>query len=329
MSDQVAGNAASQNFFESSCMNDFVIRNLTLIAYLIAGAIGLAAALLVWLLTRSVAEVPPEDREYKDPPPLGFHATWWLLQWVSRYISPLLTARARAALLIKLRKAGLDYSLSPLQFVASRLLCAVFMAIASCWVLDSFASSRGSSTGFAFSHYLQTAAVAGLLGWAFPAIWLHDRLAMRRGELLKTLPFYLDIITLCIEAGLNMQGAITQAVAKGPKGVLREEMQRVMRDIRAGKARASALRDMAERLKEPGVTNFTTAVIQAESVGMNLGPVLRAQADQRRSERFLRAEKLAMEAPVKMLFPLIAFIFPCTFLVLFFPIAMKFMNAGL
>ena len=71
------------------------------------------------------------------------------------------------------------------------------------------------------------------------------------------------------------------------------------------------------------------AVIQAERMGMNLGPVLRAQADQRRSERFLRAEKLAMEAPVKMLFPLIAFIFPCTFLVLFFPIVMKFMNSGL
>lgn len=69
--------------------------------------------------------------------------------------------------------------------------------------------------------------------------------------------------------------------------------------------------------------------IQAESMGMNLGPMLRAQADQRRSERFLRAEKLAMEAPVKMLFPLIAFIFPCTFIVLFFPIVMKFMHSGI
>jgi tight adherence protein C len=82
-------------------------------------------------------------------------------------------------------------------------------------------------------------------------------------------------------------------------------------------------------MDESVVANFTTAVIQAESMGMNLGPVLRAQADQRRSERFLRAEKLAMEAPVKMLFPLIAFTFPCTFIVLFFPIAMKFIHAGI
>ncbi|WP_265655732.1 type II secretion system F family protein [Verminephrobacter aporrectodeae] len=143
------------------------------------------------------------------------------------------------------------------------------------------------------------------------------------------MPFFLDIITLCVEAGLNMQGAITQAVAKGPPSLVREEFQRVLRDLRAGKGRAEALRDMGERLNEPSVTNFIMAVIQAERMGMSLGPVLRAQADQRRSERFLRAEKLAMEAPVKMLFPLIAFIFPCTFIVLLFPIAMKFMNAGL
>jgi tight adherence protein C len=126
-----------------------------------------------------------------------------------------------------------------------------------------------------------------------------------------------------------MQGAMTQAVSKGPKGVVRDEFQRVLRDIRAGKSRAESLRAMADRVSEAAVTNFSTAVIQAESMGMNLGPVLRAQADQRRAERFLRAEKLAMEAPVKMLFPLIAFIFPCTFIVLFFPIVMKFMNSGL
>ena len=170
---------------------------------------------------------------------------------------------------------------------------------------------------------------SALAGWAYPGIWLRDRINSRRRELLKTLPFYLDIITLCVEAGLNMQGALTQAVAKGPKGVLRDEFQRLLRDIRAGKSRAASMRSLAARLNESSVTAFTTAVIQAESMGMNLGPILRAQADQRRTERFLRAEKLAMEAPVKLLFPLLAFIFPCTFIVLFFPIAMKFIHSGL
>ncbi len=310
-------------------MSVFLSNNLTLLTYLIAAAIGLSVALVAWLLSRSVTEVPQEDRAYKDAPPLGLRLFWWPLQWISHYLGPLIGQRSRAKLLVKLRKAGLDYAITPVQFVASRILAATGMAALSWWLLGSFDPAAQDDVGFSGSTYVQVIAFGFLAGWMYPAIWLRDRLAVRRRELLKTLPFFLDIITLCVEAGLNMQGAISQAVAKGPAGVLRDELQRVMRDIRSGKARATALRDMAERLNEPSITNFTTAVIQAESMGMNLGPVLRAQADQRRSERFLRAEKLAMEAPVKMLFPLIAFIFPCTFLVLFFPIVMKFIHSGI
>ena len=105
-------------------------------------------------------------------------------------------------------------------------------------------------------------------------------------------------------------------------------VERQLRDIRAGKTRADSLEAMAQRLNEPGLTQLCQAVLQAERLGMALGPILRAQADQRRQERFLRAEKLAMQAPVKMLFPLIAFIFPATFIVLFFPIAIRFMQSG-
>ena len=101
-----------------------------------------------------------------------------------------------------------------------------------------------------------------------------------------------------------------------------------LRDVRAGRPRIDALRALADRMDEPSITNLVSALIQAENMGMNLGPILRAQSEQRRAERFARAEKLAMEAPVKMLFPLIAFIFPCTFVVLGFPIAMKFLHQG-
>jgi tight adherence protein C len=297
-----------------------------IIVAVIALAAGLSAALIVWMFSRAISDVPAEDREYKDPPPLAYRATWWLVQWIGHVCGELVPRRTQAVLLLRLRKAGLDYCLSPAQFIASRILCAACVAGLMFWGLRVLSHRYG---GFALSTYAEVLLIAALAGWAYPAIWLHDRVAARKRELLKTLPFFLDIVTLCVEAGLNMQAAIAQAVAKGPKGVLRDEMQRLMRDIRAGKGRAGALRDLSTRLAEPGITHFTTAVIQAESMGMNLGPVLRAQADQRRSERFLRAEKLAMEAPVKMLFPLIAFIFPCTFLVLFFPIVMKFMHADI
>lgn len=296
---------------------------------LAALAIGLSIAMVVWLVARSMAATPMEDRQYKDPPPWGFRLLWWPIQWLAHGISRVQREKSRDAQAARLRKAGLDYSVSPAQFTASCMVAAVLAAGLTLWLLHSLASAQAKPAELSASLQLQAALLGALFGYAYPALWLKDRLAIRRNELLKTLPFYLDIITLCVEAGLNLQGAIQQSVNKGPAGVLREEFRRVIRDVRAGKSRAESLRTMAERLNEGSVTNFVSAVIQAESMGMNLGPVLRAQADQRRSERFMRAEKLAMEAPVKMLFPLIAFIFPCTFIVLFFPIVMKFMHSGL
>ena len=291
-------------------------------------AAGLSVALLAWLLSNALAGVPAEDRSYKDAPPLGFRLVWYPIHWLSYFIEPLISARRLAAIQAQLRQAGLDYTVTAPQMAASRILGGALVALLCWWGLHSFDGARAGEAGYATTLYLQVMGLGALLGFFYPSFWLRDLMKARRSELLKTLPFYLDIITLCVEAGLNLQGALNQAVAKGPRGVLRTEIQRVLRDIRAGKARADAMRAMADRLNEPNVTHFITAVIQAERMGMNLGPVLRAQADQRRIERFARAEKLAMEAPVKMLFPLIAYIFPCTFIVLFFPIVMKFMHPG-
>ncbi len=296
---------------------------------LISLAAGLVFALLAWLLSRALATVPPEDRAYKDQPPLGYRLLWQPINWTAHFIGGRVAPVRQAALLVRLGQAGVDFAISPLQFTASRMIGAVLVALLGWWMLASFDQPAPGAAGMPASRYLGVMFSGALAGWSYPGIWLRERINSRRRELLKTLPFYLDIITLCVEAGLNMQGALTQAVAKGPKGVLRDEFQRLLRDIRAGKSRAASMRSLAARLNESSVTAFTTAVIQAESMGMNLGPILRAQADQRRTERFLRAEKLAMEAPVKLLFPLLAFIFPCTFVVLFFPIAMKFIHSGL
>lgn len=310
-------------------MHPLLVQYSTAAVTLFALGIGVSVALVAWLLSRRIAQVPSEDREYKDTPALGFRLAWLPIHWLGHFIEDYLSDKRRDVVLAKLRKAGLDYALTPAQFLAARVLCAVALGVSLAWGMGILFKGAGDAPGLGVQTIVKLGLAGALCGYAYPAIWLRDLLARRKSELLKMLPFYLDIVTLCVEAGLNMQGAMTQAVAKGPKGVLRDEFQRVLRDIRAGKARADSLRAMAERLGEASVANFTTAVIQAESMGMNLGPVLRAQADQRRVERFLRAEKLAMEAPVKMLFPLIAFIFPCTFIVLFFPIVMKFMHAGL
>jgi tight adherence protein C len=287
-------------------------------------AAGGSAALLVWLVAGSATSLPPEDRQYLDPPPPMFRIVWWPIRWVAQALRPLLRERQLEAIGKRLGLAGWEYGLTPAQFVAARGVYAALLAAVAVWMTSTLAPTLWSGT-------VGLAVVLGAAGFGawLPGVWLGDRIAARRADTLRGLPFCLDIITLCVEAGLNLQGAIAQAVAKGPKGVIRDELQRCLRDIRAGKARAEALKGLSDRLAEPAVTQFVSAVLQAEAMGMNLGPVLRAQADQRRAERFLRAEKLAMQAPVKMLLPLIGFIFPCTFIVLFFPIAMKFIHSGL
>jgi len=116
---------------------------------------------------------------------------------------------------------------------------------------------------------------------------------------------------------------------KGPSGPLRHEFFLVVRDLRSGLSRSEALRRMDARLGMSEITSFVGTVIQAEKMGARLGSALRAQSEQRRTERFQRAEKLAMEAPVKLIGPLMMFIFPVTFIVLGFPIAMKFLNSGI
>lgn len=279
--------------------------------------IGLAVAALAWWLVSAVDAVPPEDRSFRDRPPRAFRMVWWPLRWIAHYLGPVLSIDYRQRGLVRLRLAGLDYALSAEQFLAGRLLAAAASAAAAAVTLAGYGLP------------LAGVALAAAFGYAFPAIWLRDRIQLRRLDTLKTLPFHLDVMTLCVESGLTLHGALAQAVAKGPAGALRDEFGRVLRDMRAGRPRAEALRQLADRMNESAITQLVAALIQAETMGMSLGPILRAQSEQRRAERFARAEKLAMEAPVKLLFPLIAFIFPCTFLVIGFPIVMKFIHMGL
>ncbi len=292
--------------------------NPTVVSVAFGAGIGLSAMMVSLVVGRAVADVPDQDRTYLDRPPLGFRLVWWPIQWIAYYLGRLLSAKRRQAVMVKLRQAGLDYTLSPEQYIAGRIVAAVLAAALAAWLADSFLQSP---KWYAIS--------AASFAYLYPAIWLKDRIDARKRLLLKQLPFYLDIITLCVEAGLNLSGAFEQAMRRGPPGPLRDEIARILRDVRAGKSRTDALRTFAERMNEPAVASLVSALIQAESMGMNLGPILRAQAEQRRTERFTRAEKLAMEAPVKMLFPLIAFIFPCTFVVIAFPIVMKFLASGL
>jgi tight adherence protein C len=279
---------------------------------------ALCAVLVVFGIRRAFVEVPGEDRSYLDTPPPTFKLAWPLVQLVSFRLGSLLTVAYRHRTQLALRHAGLDFALSPEQFFAGKVLCGVGAAA----FLVLMLAPRGTVPSW---HWLLLVA---LFFFVMPDIWLRDQRLHRQRQILKALPFYLDVITLCVESGLNLTSAISQAVAKAPPNPLKFELQRVMRDIRTGRPRIESFRGMAERLQMSAISNLVSALVTADRQGAALGPILRAQAEQRRSERFLRAEKLAMEAPVKMLFPLIAFIFPCTFAVIAFPIVVKFLEEG-
>jgi len=165
-------------------------------------------------------------------------------------------------------------------------------------------------------------------GYHYPDSWLLRKAQQRQRELLKALPFYLDVVTLSVESGSNLTGGLAQAVQKTTDSPLRRELSRVLREIRSGKTRADALREFAARADSTAINQVVSGLIQGEKAGASLGPLLRAQAEQLRTQRFQMAEKKAMQAPVKLLGPLFICIFPMTFLVLVFVVTGKLISSG-
>jgi len=171
-----------------------------------------------------------------------------------------------------------------------------------------------------FEINLLWALPVGFIGLWYPRIWLNDQVKRRHLKISRALPYDLDLLTLSVEAGLDFTGALAKVVEKGKPGPLRDEFSLVLKQLKMGKSREESLKSMVHRIDLPAVTQFVSALIQADRMGTSLGKVLRIQSVQLRIDRTQRAEKLANEAPVKMLLPLIGCIFPTVFLVLFSPI---------
>lgn len=284
------------------------------------GAMFVAAVALAAALARIWVTTVADDPQGADAHPAlawPWRAAWPIVRRLAPALAPAIGVLQRERLRESLARAGLDGALSAEQFVAGQLLCCVTVALAL--------ALAANASGIVSPLAVLPAAVLGALA---PRIALSDRIARRRHAILRQLPHDLDLVTLSVEAGLNLGAALGQAAQHSPRGALRDEWQRVLRDVHAGQPRHDALRAMAARIALPAVSNLVAALLAAERQGASLGPILRAQAEQRRTERFLRAERLAMEAPVKMLFPLVLCIFPGTFAVLLFPVVWRLLAEG-
>lgn len=225
-------------------------------------------------------------------------------------LGPRLPLRVREELQQRLRRAGLDEELLPQHWLALLVVSAVACGLVMCAAVGGVIAPSAAAS----------------VGVIMPAAWLRDRVIRRRNEVMRDLPVYLDMVTLALEAGGALGVALKVATERSPDSALRRAFLRAQGDLRAGRSRAESLASLADRLDVPAVRPLVAALVQAESSGASLATVLRAQAAQRMDERFARSERLALEAPVKMLAPLVLCIFPCTFLILAFPLLMRFLS---
>ncbi len=179
-----------------------------------------------------------------------------------------------------------------------------------------------NSKTFTFPVKMLLVLIFTLLGYFFPDLYLKSKIDRRQKSIRKAMPDALDLLTICVEAGLGFDAAMSKVNEKWDNE-LAVAFGRVIREIQLGKLRRDALRDMAERLGISEMTSFVAAVIQSEMLGVSLAKVLRVQADQMRIQRRQRAEEEAHKAPIKMILPLGLFVFPSLMIVLLTPAGLK------
>ncbi len=170
-------------------------------------------------------------------------------------------------------------------------------------------------------------AACAILGFYAPLLWLNRKIKQRQKAIQKQLPDAMDLLTISVESGLGFDAAMAKVAEKWDNELSRA-FARTISEIRVGKLRREALRDMAQRIEVADFTNFIAAIIQADQLGVSIAKVLRIQSEQMRIKRRQRAEELANQAPVKMLIPLAFLVFPSIFIVLLGPTVLIFMNGG-
>ena len=167
-----------------------------------------------------------------------------------------------------------------------------------------------------------------ILGFFIPNLMLKSKISRRQQEIKRALPDALDLLTICVEAGLGFDGAMIKVYEKWDNE-LSKEFGRVVREMQLGKLRREALQAMADRVGLPEMTSFVAAVVQSEQLGVSMARVLRIQADQMRIKRRQTAEEAAHKAPIKMLIPMALFIFPTICIVLMTPALLMLMSSTL
>lgn len=229
------------------------------------------------------------------------------------YVKGMGSARYRDVKRVHLRRAGFDPGVSVDEILAFKVLAAglIFVGVLI----------------YPIPFFFKL--VAAAFGFFFPDIWLVDRAKFRQHQIVRELPFMLDLLVLLVEAGLDFTAAVAKSVEKMKPGPLRNELDRMLKEVRLGASRSEALRSLARRLKAKEITTFSTALIQASELGASIAGTLRQQSEIVRATRFQKAEEQGSKASQKMLLPLVMFILPAVVLMIAGPLIINFLRSGL
>jgi tight adherence protein C len=219
----------------------------------------------------------------------------------------------------RLELAGNPWPIDAATFLAIRFILAVVLAG---FLIAVVIISPPSNPTDNFM-YIGGAAFAGFF---LPHLMLTSRITRRQKEIRKAMPDALDLLTICVEAGLGFDAALSKVSEKW-ENELSLAFARVIREVQLGKVRREALKDMSDRLGIPEMTSFVAAIIQSEQLGVSMAKVLRIQSDQMRVKRRQRAEEEAHKAPVKMIIPMALLIFPSIMIIILTPAVIQIMGA--
>jgi tight adherence protein C len=215
--------------------------------------------------------------------------------------------------------AGYEGLLSGWEFISLKMLTPLFLG--PFWCILMHAATR--SLPAIRPAFPMLSIIGVLLAYLYPVMWLRSAVKKRQAQILRAMPFVLDLLTLSVEAGLDFMTAMQRSTERPVIDPLSEELLRAIREIQIGSPRRKALKAMSDRINLSDMRSLVNALVQADELGVSIGSILRIQSDQIRVRRFERAEKLANEAPVKLLAPLMLFIFPSVFLILLGPVIFR------
>ncbi len=245
-----------------------------------------------------------------------------IVRWIADISSKLTPEKQIQETRRQIELAGMAGQIEPAIFFAFRVIAAVFLPLGAFFVFFV------ASTGF-FGPVMSAAFTIGsaIVGFFLPNLWLSSKISKRQESIVRALPDALDLLTICVEAGLGFDSAMGKVFEKWDND-LALAFGRVLREIQLGKGRREALKDMSDRMDVPDVTSFIAAIVQADSLGVSMSQILRVQSDQMRVKRRQRAQEKAQAAPIKMMLPLVFLIFPSLWIVLLGPAAIKVLESG-